>query len=154
MTSTENLQLLAAPVFAMLRRPVEFQFEKECDEPAHGFQAMAHLNRDSLPLPMRQVIAGIHSIPALPPNYFESDNSFDASDPEILLTDSEDEDDFIDFEKVEVETAIDSTDLNNLSQGDFDDLGDFDEEPIGHDAQIQGADSKMSNILKGFADEL
>jgi len=68
-------------------------------------------------------------------------DNFDCSeqefDPEILLTDSEDEDDFTaNYQEDDAETAIDSADQDCLSDGSMSDMDVFDEEPIKNDARI------------------
>lgn len=65
---------------------------------------------------------------------YDCENSCDESDPEILLTDSEDEDDFANGDELEAKTAIDSADLEALSdECDMSDIDVFAEDSLSED---------------------
>lgn len=136
MTSTSNNNLqLPAQAFNFLRRPVEIMMGKDCEPVPVKFCTPADGNANC---PIRQAFANLAELPEHVINYDECDNdfSFNDSNAEILLTDSEDEDDFGGINDVEADTAIDSADLEDLSDGDFSDMDVFDEAPIAHDNRL------------------
>ena len=130
--SNNSLQLPQEPL-SYFRRPVEVQFDKESEPVAikHGFSMM----NDS-GCPIRQAFLNLANSPALECDDFDCDNECDESDPEILLTDSDDEDDFGNVDELEANTAIDSADLDNLSEGSMSDMDVFDEASIAGDCHI------------------
>ena len=151
MTSANNkIQLPFAAQSALLRRPVEIQINKE-SEMVPIYKNLPVHSQENLPFPIRQAIHGFSNMPVLPHNYFESDNSCDESDPEILLTDSEDEDDFNNDAEVDNDTAIDSADLDFQSEGNMDCLDVFDEESIGNDLPESPGLSKAKSFRRSLS---
>lgn len=78
----------------------------------------------------KQAFLDMASAPLLNLDDLDESFNFNDSDPEILLSDSDEEDEELigmgGCDELEADTAIDSEDLNNLSEG-CDDMEDFDE---------------------------
>jgi hypothetical protein len=78
----------------------------------------------------KQAFLDMASAPLLNLDDLDESFNFNDSDPEILLSDSDEEDDELiamgGCDELECDTAIDSEDMNNLSEGS-DDMEDFDE---------------------------
>ena len=128
----EMLQLPNAN-FHLMRRNCEVIYDCDDVEPLQNDQ-----EDFPEPAPMKRAFLDFANLPALDLDQYQQ-NDLDESDPEILLTDSDDEDDFVvrnmrDDE--DADTAIDSADQDCLSDGSMSDLEDFDEVPIKNDARI------------------
>lgn len=96
--------------------------ELSCDFPSTSSQPISAA---------KQAFLDMASAPLLNLDDLDESFNFNDSDPEILLSDSDEEDEELiamgcSEDQLEADTAIDSEDLNNLGEG-ADDMEDFDE---------------------------